>query len=201
MNYFKYTDKEISYLTNCDERLAQAIKVIGKINREVTPDLFTALIKSIIGQQISTKAANTVWERLLNLINDITPINIDNASLEDVKNCGLSYRKATYIKDIANIILNQQLDLNALVNASDDEIIKVLTSFKGIGKWTAEMLMIFSMERPNILSWDDLAIRRGIMMLYNFDSLSKEQFEIIRHRFSPYNSVASLYLWAIAGGD
>ena len=93
------------------------------------------------------------------------------------------------------------MDLNALKEMSDDEVISVLTSIKGIGIWTAEMLLIFSLQRRDVLSYLDLGIRRGIMRAYGFDELSREEFEKIRVKMSPYGSVASLYFWKLAGLD
>ena len=107
-------------------------------------------------------------------------------------------RKAKYIHQIACLVADGQLDLNALSHENDDTIAKTLKSLPGIGVWTAEMLMIFSMQRPDIVSWDDLAIRRGMMKLYGLDTLDKKTFMHYKQLYSPYGSVASLYLWAIS---
>jgi len=200
MSYFKYGNEALNHLCTCDDRMAKAINKIGFIKRETTPNLFVALIKSIVSQQISTKAAETVWGRLLKTLGKINPKNLALSNIEKIQSCGLSFRKTSYMKEIAAKILNNQFDLSKLTNLSDEEVIIQLSSLKGIGKWTAEMIMIFSMERLNIISWDDLAIRRGLMILYNLDNLSKEEFNMYQLRYSPYASVASLYLWAIAGG-
>jgi 3-methyladenine DNA glycosylase/8-oxoguanine DNA glycosylase len=110
----------------------------------------------------------------------------------------MSSRKATYIKNLAQNVLNGELNIDELYSLSDEEVIKILSAQNGIGIWTAEMLMIFSMERPNILSFGDLAIRRGICNLYHHKELTKTQFERYKKRYSPYGSVASLYLWALS---
>jgi len=107
-------------------------------------------------------------------------------------------RKAGYIKVIGEAVATGELDLAGLRNLSDDEVIARLQEFEGVGAWTAEMLLIFSMERPDVLSWNDLAIRRGMMNLYGKTMLDKEQFEVLRKRYSPYGSIASLYLWEIS---
>lgn len=198
MEIFNYGEKEINYLKKKDKKLSLAMDRIGKIERQVIPDLFTALINSIVGQQISSKAAATVWSRLVDLVGVVTPETIDEASVEDIQKCGMSLRKANYIKNIAVNIITKELDIEELYNLPDEEVIKKLSTQNGIGVWTAEMLMIFSMQRPNVLSFGDLAIRRGLCNLYHHKELKKEQFERYRKRYSPYCSVASLYLWALS---
>ena len=200
MGIFKYGQVELDYLKKKDKKLGAAIERIGMIEREVIPDLFSALINSIVGQQISAKAAITVWNRVQECIGVITPESINAASAESIQQCGLSNRKAIYIKGIGEAIMEGRLDLSELHELSDNEIIELLSSLNGIGKWTAEMLLIFSMERPNVVSWGDLAIQRGMMNLYGLKTLTKEQFAKYLKRYSPYGSVASLYLWALSKG-
>lgn len=201
MESFKYGSTEIDYLKKKDKKLAEAINRIGMIEREVTPDLFTALISSIVAQQISSKAADTVWNRLVSKLGSITPEIICNTSAEEIQQCGLTMKKAGYIKGIAEAVINGELKIEELDKLSNEEVIKCLSALNGIGVWTAEMLMIFSMQRADVLSYGDLAIRRGIMMLYHHKTLDKERFERYRKRYSPYGSVASLYLWAISAGQ
>lgn len=198
MTYFKYTDKEIECLKKNDKILGEAIDRIGRINRKIEPEIFSALISSIISQQISTKAAITVKDRLIELIGEINPENLNDKSIEDIQKCGMSLRKAGYIKGVAEASINGIIDFNNLHKLSDEEVIKELIKLKGVGEWTAEMLLIHSLSRPNILSYKDLAIRRGIMKLYGLVELSKEEFEIYRNRYTPYGTVASLYLWEIS---
>ncbi|MDF2948886.1 MAG: DNA-3-methyladenine glycosidase [Sedimentibacter sp.] len=198
MEIFKYGETEISYLKKKDKKLSEAIDRIGKIERRVIPDLFTALINSIIGQQISSRAADTVWNRLIDLVGEIKPETIVDMDINDIQKCGMTVRKASYIKDIAESVYSGELNINELYNLSDEDIIKKLSLLNGIGVWTAEMLMIFSMERPDIVSWGDLAIRRGMCNLYHHKELTKKQFDSYKKRYSPYGSVASLYLWALS---
>lgn len=198
MPFFEYGEKEIDYLKKKDKKLAAAIDKIGMIKREIIPDTFAALISSIIGQQISSKAADTVWGRLISLLQEVTPEKIAKADINDIQSCGMTLKKAEYIKGIAEAALSGQVDFNALHTMSDEEIIKMLSSLKGVGVWTAEMLLIFSLCRPNVVSYKDLAICRGMMMLYGLKELPKEKFERYRKRYSPYGTVASLYLWAIS---
>ncbi|NLJ66595.1 MAG: DNA-3-methyladenine glycosylase 2 family protein [Clostridiales bacterium] len=198
MCIFQYGQKEIDYLKERDKVLGRAIDEVGIIRRPVIPDLFTALIRNIVGQQISSKAANTVWNRVLNRYSPITPETIMAITTEEIQKCGMSNRKANYIKGIAEAVVQGKLNLLELKHLPDDEVIKRLSSLPGIGVWTAEMLMIFSMQRPDVVSWGDLAIRRGMMTLYGLKDLTREQFHEYRKRYSPYGSVASLYLWVIS---
>lgn len=198
MQIFEYGQNEIAYLKSRDKKLGAAIDKIGMIQREITPDPFTALISSVVGQQISNKAAKTVWNRLLLLLGSIAPESIAQSDLLEIKGCGMSERKAGYIKGIADAAMSGEVDFNTLHTLTDDEIIKKLSSLYGVGVWTAEMLLIFSFCRPNVLSFKDLAICRGMMNLYGLKELPKEKFEIYRKRYSPYGSVASLYLWALS---
>jgi len=198
MHIFEYGQKEIDYLRKKDKKLGAAIDRIGMIKREVTPDTFAALVSSIVSQQISSKAADTVWNRLGLLLGTITPESIAKAEISEIQACGMSARKAGYIKGAAEAALSGQVDFNALHTLSDEEIIKKLSSLRGVGVWTAEMLLIFSLCRPDVVSFKDLAICRGMMNLYGIKELSREKFERYRKRYSPYGSVASLYLWALS---
>ena len=197
---FQYGEKEITYLKKADKALGAAIEQIGFIERPVVPDLFASLIRSIIAQQISAKAAETISKRMLEQFLDITPERINSASIEEVQQLGMSMRKAGYIKDVAAKIHSGEFNIEALSSKSDEDVCRQLSSLNGIGVWTAEMLMIFTMQRPDILSWDDLAIQRGLRMLYRHRKITKELYQKYKHRYSPYATVASLYLWAIAGG-
>jgi DNA-3-methyladenine glycosylase II len=195
---FEYGQKEMDYLKSVDPLLGEAIDRIGKIDRVIIPDLFPALIYAIIGQQISLKAARTLWLRMQERFVDITPEHIAELSIEDIQQCGMQSKKAGYIKGIAEVVAKGEFDLNHLYDMPDQEVIKSLSSLSGIGVWTAEMLLLNSMERPNIISYGDIAIRRGIMNLYGLSELPKEEFAIYKNRYSPYASVASIYLWRIS---
>lgn len=194
--FFQYSEKEIDHLSKKDKKLAQIIQQIGRIERAVTPDVFEALIESIISQQISTKAAATVSMRFKALLNnEMSPEKIAKINHFDIQQCGMTLKKASYIKIIADAVLCGKLSLDKFSEMQDEEIIDQLVALPGIGIWTAEMLMIFSLQRPNILSYDDLIIRRAITHLYNLKELTREQFDRYKKRYSPYASVASLYLW------
>ena len=196
--YFKYGKKETEWLKSRDPVLGAAIDRIGPIRRVITPDLFTALIHSIVGQQISSKAQATVWGRIEERFKPLTPKTINSLSPEELQACGISMRKTQYIQGIAESVLDGSLNLAQLHDLSDEEVCKRLVQIKGIGIWTAEMLMIFSMQRKDILSWGDLAIQRGLRILYRHRKITPKLFDKYRKRYSPYATVASLYLWAIA---
>lgn len=199
-NIFLYGEKEIDYLKRVDPALGTIIDKIGPIERPVIPDLFTALVHSIVGQQISSKAMVTVWRRFEERFPEITPTTLDKASVEEIQQIGMSMRKATYIKEAASKVILGELNIDELYTLSEEEVIEKLTALHGIGVWTAEMIMIFCMQRPNIMSYGDFAIRKGLRILYQLEKLDKEQFNNYKRRYSPYASVASLYIWAVASG-
>lgn len=195
---FEYGDKEMNYLKSVDPLLGNVIDRMGKIERIIIPDLFPALLYAVIGQQISLKAARTIWARFQERFEIITPEHISNIPLEEIRLCGMQASKAGYIKGIAETIYRGDFDLNSLYELPDNEVIKKLCSLNGIGAWTAEQLLLNSMERLDIISYGDIAIRRGIMKLYNISELNKQQFNEYKNRYSPYGSVASIYLWRVS---
>lgn len=196
--FFAYGKTETDYLTEHDPILGAAIARIGHIDREVIPNLFTALVNSIAGQQISGKALSTVWARLCERLGEITPEAILAAGEENLRACGMSGRKAGYMLAAAQAVKDGIIHIHSLVDKSDEEIIKTLTALPGVGRWTAEMLLIFSLERPDVLAFDDFGIRKGLCLLYGLEELTRAQFAEYRARYSPYATVAGLYLWEIA---
>lgn len=200
MEYFIYGGKEINHLKARDPVLCQAIERIGMIKREVHTELFAALVNSIVGQQISTKAQVTVWNRMKEGLLEVTPQKVGQCTKEELQSFGISFRKAEYIKTAAERVLNGSLDLQGLSEAEDEQVKQELTKLPGVGVWTAEMLMTFSMQRPDIVSYSDLAIQRGMRMLYHHRAITPKLFQKYARRYSPCGTVASLYLWAVAGG-
>lgn len=198
MTYFSYSAVETDYLSARDPALGAAMARMGHIDRAVIPDLFAALLNSIAGQQISGKALATVWARLCARLGEVTPDSVLAAGEDGLRACGLSGRKAGYMLAAARAVADGTLDIHRLVDKTDAEIIKTLVALPGVGRWTAEMLLIFSLQRPDVLAFDDLGIRKGLCRLYGWDEVTREQFEDCRARFSPYGTVASLYLWALA---
>ena len=198
--YFQYTTKETDYLSQKDKRLGEAIQKVGPIQREVDTDLFSSVVHHIIVQQISTKAQATIWQRMQEALGSVDAEHILAAGVPQLQKLGMTFRKAEYITDFAQKVQNGKFDLEEIWQKPDEEIIRELSSLKGIGVWTAEMILLFCMQRPDVFSYDDLAIQRGLRMLYHHRKIDRKLFAKYRRRFSPYCSVASLYLWAIAGG-
>ena len=197
---FLYGERETSYLAARDSRLGRAIERIGPICREVDADLFSAVVHHIVGQQISTKAQATIWKRMRDEFGVVDAAAVLGAGVEKLQSFGMTFRKAEYITDFARKIESGEFDLEGIRQRPDDEAIRELSGLKGVGVWTAEMILLFCMQRPDVLSYDDLAIQRGLRMLYHHRKIDRRLFEKYRRRYSPYGSVASLYLWAIAGG-
>lgn len=198
--YFQYGEKEINYLKRKDKRLAEVIDAIGHIERRLDANLFASVVRHIVGQQISSKAQATIWARMEAQLAPLSPQTINAASVEQVQSLGMSLRKAEYIKDFARKVVSGEFNLQAVEQMTDEEAITALSSLKGIGRWTAEMILLFCLQRPDILSFDDLAIQRGLRMLYHHRKITRELFAKYQKRYSPYGSTAALYLWAIAGG-
>ena len=198
--YFTYGETELSYLRQTDKRLGEVIDRVGPVRRAVDTDLFSAVVHHIVGQQISTKAQATIWNRLREAFGALTPQAILDTGVPALQAFGMSFRKAEYITDFAAKVDSGTFDLEAVWHMPDPQAIQALCSLKGIGLWTAEMILLFCMERPDVFSYDDLAIQRGLRMVYRHRQIDRPRFERYRRRFSPCGSVASLYLWAVAGG-
>lgn len=198
--YFTYGTTEIECLKKRDKKLAEVIDTLGHIYRETDSDLFSSVVHHIVGQQISTKAQATIWKRMQENLGEVNAESILNAGEEKLQSFGISFRKAEYIMDFANKVHTGEFDLQKIYQMPDEEAIKELSGLKGIGVWTAEMILLFCLQRPNIFSYDDLAIQRGLRMVYHHRRVDKKLFEKYRRRYSPYCSVASLYLWAVSGG-
>lgn len=198
--YFTYGEKEISYLKSKDKKLAEVIDRVGYLEREMETDLFSAVVHNIVGQQISMAAQETIWKRLLGLLSEVNADTILAISREELQSIGVSFRKADYILDFAGKVKSGEFDIDALHEMEDEDVIKALTSLKGIGVWTAEMIMIFCMGRTDVVSYGDLGVQRGMRMLYRHRNIDKEKFRKYCKRYSPYGTVASFYLWAVSGG-
>ncbi len=200
MACFAYGETELAYLRSRDERLAWAIDAIGPVRREVDDDLFSSVAHQIVGQQISTKALATIWARMRGRLGTVDAAHVLAAGRDGLQSAGISYRKADYLIDFAERVEGGEIDLEAVATLPDEQAISALASLRGVGRWTAEMILLFCLERPDVLSYDDLAIQRGMRMLYHHRRITPQLFARYRRRYSPYGSVASLYLWEIAGG-
>lgn len=169
----------------------------GELTLSKSNDFFVDLSRSIVGQQLSAKVARVIWERIRSLFNnDITPLNFLNMKNEPFRAVGLSASKTQYIKNLSKAIIDGALKLDNLQIYDDEEVVKKLTTIKGIGRWTAEMFLIFSLARPDVFSFGDAGLYRAIKTLYGDNQdLTKEQIQKISDKWKPWRSYASLYLW------
>ena len=161
-------------------------------------DLFQDLIESIINQQLSGKAAATIFGRFKNLFKTKTfplPQEILKISDEKIRGCGISYPKIKYIKGICQAIVDKSLDIKKISVLSDEEVIIELTKLKGVGRWTAEMILIFSLRRPDVFSIGDLGLRNAVSLRYKIKREDIKKIEKISQSWSPYRSLAARLLW------
>lgn len=193
-------EEALPYLSRKDARMAAAIEEIGEMMRTGVDDVFIALVQSIIGQQITLRAADTVWMRLQSLVSRVTPESVVGLGTTALTHCGMSRRKAEYIYDAAKAITAGQMNLDALHTMDDESVIRELTKLRGVGRWTAEMLLLFAFQRQDVMSYDDYGLRSGLCKLYHHQDMPRQRFERYHRRYHPYGSAASLVLWAIAGG-
>ncbi|BFH14220.1 DNA-3-methyladenine glycosylase 2 family protein [Paenibacillus melissococcoides] len=178
--HFDYGEREINYLRCADAALGAAMARLGRVERVIMPDPFAALVHAIVGQLVSVKAANTVWERMQERLGEISPRNLAAQPAERIQGCGMPMTKAERIQEIARLVANGEFDLQELRRLSDAEATTRLMTLPGVGKWTSEMLLIHALERPDVVSWGDIAIRRGMMALYGLDAMTKAQFDRYR---------------------
>lgn len=195
---FKPSSSDIAALCRQAPEFCEMAKSARLGSFECTGDLFSGLVQSVTGQQLCTSAADAIYARVLELFGgDITAEALINADTGQLRACGLSCRKIEYLRGIAEAQLTGGLDFAGLSSQSDAEIISELTQLKGVGEWTAEMLLIFTLGRPDVVSFKDLGIRKGMMLLYGLDELTQTAFDAYRRRYSPYGTIASLLLWRI----
>ena len=173
--YFRYGEKETDYLKSRDKRLSQIIDRIGPIRRLVDGNLFSSAARHIVGQQISTKAQATIWKRMRDEFGVVDAAAVLGAGVEKLQSFGMTFRKAEYITDFARKIESGEFDLEGIWQRPDDEAIRELSGLKGVGVWTAEMILLFCMQRPDVFSYDDLAIQRGLRMVYHHRKIDKSE--------------------------
>lgn len=173
------------------------ITSIGDIEVSLRADYLSSIVRSIIGQQISVAAASAIYERLEELLGGkVTSEKLLAKSHEQLKSVGLTNRKVDYVKDLAGKIMTNELDLENISQYTDDEIMNQLINVKGIGKWTAEMFLILTLGREDILAIDDVGIQRAVKWLYEVDKSERRNILIEKSPlWKPYRSVVSFYLW------
>jgi DNA-3-methyladenine glycosylase II len=192
------SDKKALGVLKKDPILAQLIKKVPPFERTWGKDYFSDLCESIVSQQLSVKAADTIWGRLKKLLpgEKVTPDGIRTLDTEKMRSAGISYQKISYIKDLAEKTLESGIVFEQFEIMTDEEIIQELIKVKGIGRWTAEMFLMFSMGRPDVFSYGDLGIRKAIQRWYEFkEEPTKEEAEKISEKWKPYRSFACRYLW------
>ena len=195
MNKIIVDNKDLLALKTLDPVLSKYIEKSEKPNRYYAESFFNCVVTTIIGQLISTKSAATIYKRLEDIL---IVVNVDNflaTPQADIIACGIYKKKYDQIHNIAKNLKSGILDFHELALKSDEEIIKVLTGYPGIGLWSAEMIMIFGLRHPDILAFGDFGVRSGIKKVYVLETLSKKQFLEIKQRLSPYGTLASLYFW------
>jgi len=190
-------DKALAHFKKRDPILYKAS--IAVEFQEINPatNHFLKLVRSIIGQQLSVKAASTIFSRFEKLFpkGKITPESILKMDKEKIRSCGVSYSKIEYIKDLSQKVMDKHLDLVNIDTLDNEKVIERLTMVKGIGPWSAEMFLMFSLTRPDVFSTGDLGLKNAIKKLYKIDEISNEDLITISAKWSPYRTYACMILW------
>jgi 3-methyladenine DNA glycosylase/8-oxoguanine DNA glycosylase len=179
---------------------AARLHKIADIRR--SSDVFGDLVHAIVNQQLSGKAADTIYVRLETIVGAITPRTIASLSIPMLRKCGLSEAKTKSIKELAKTVVDKKLDLANIHLHEDEKIVELLTAQKGIGPWTAEMILMFSLGRQDIFSKGDLGLKKGIMRLYGLRKMPSDRtMDRLAKAWSPYRTYAALVLWRVADGE
>lgn len=192
----KYWPKARRHLKNSDPAMARIISFLGKEALRPREDAFFSLSRAIIGQQISVKAAESIWNRMESALGGVSAVSIDRVSAEALRECGVTRQKSGYLVSLAEHFLAGEMNIAAWHGWPDDDVIGQLTKVKGIGKWTAEMFMIFHMLRPDVLPVGDIGIQRAMGNIYlDGERPTPEQMVEIAEPWRPWRSAAVWYLW------
>ena len=191
-----FWEKAKKELISKDKKLGKIITSYPKDFLFSKSDPFYTLARSIVGQQISVRAAQAVWDRFEKKIKKVTPQNTLKLHFMSLKACGLSRQKISYLRSLSAGFINKQINPVKWKNYSDEEIISELTKIKGIGRWTAEMYLIFNLCRPDVFPVDDLGVIKGICNCYNLKyPINKKKAIKLSQNWKPYRSVATWYFW------
>ncbi|MBK6956971.1 MAG: DNA-3-methyladenine glycosylase 2 family protein [Nitrosomonas sp.] len=191
-----YWTQAIQELAACDKVMQQLIRQFEDATLTSRGCAFTTLARSIVGQQISVKAAESVWQKVIRAIPDMTPHTIAEAEQDLLRACGLSARKITYLQDLSRHFTEGSLNETTWTDRDDETIIKQLTEVKGIGRWTAEMFLIFHLQRPDVLPLDDIGLQRAMSLHYlDKQPIDKKTMLELAKPWQPWRSVATWYLW------
>jgi len=191
-------DKKAIKFLKKDPKFAKIIMQVGNYNVKITKNRYQSLVEAIISQQLSSSAANSIIKKFRKLYKSKFPKPRDVIKTSDSKlrTTGLSKMKIVYIKELSKKIESKELNMRKISTQSDEQVIEVLTDVKGIGRWTAEMFLIFSLGRLDILPVGDLGLKKGIQSMYSLKELpEKEQIEQLAESWKPYRTVATWYLW------
>jgi DNA-3-methyladenine glycosylase II len=192
----EYWAEACKHLVKKDRVMKRLIPQFGEASLQSRGDAFVTLARSIVGQQVSVKAAQTVWDRFVKLPRKITPANVLKLKVDDMRAAGLSARKVEYIVDLALHFDNGALHVKKWSEMTDDAIIEELVAIRGIGRWTAEMFLIFHLMRPNVLPLDDVGLINGISHNYfSGEAVSRSEAREVAAAWAPYCSVATWYIW------
>lgn len=188
----------IRHLRKRDPILGEVIRSVGAFTLKPRKQGYEILVRSILSQQISTSAASTIRNRLQDLLpgRRIVPQSLDSLSDEQLQRVGISTQKRTYLRDLTRCTLDGSISFKRIRKASDEEAIEELIQVKGIGRWTAQMYLIFSLGRLDVFAPDDLGLRNAVDRLYDIpDQASRKHYDELAMNWSPYRSIASWYLW------
>ena len=192
----EYWAEACKHLMKKDRVMKRLIPQFGEASLQSRGDAFVTLARSIVGQQVSVKAAQTVWDRFAKLPRKITPANVLKLKVDDMRAAGLSARKVEYIVDLALHFDNGALHVKKWSEMTDDAIIEELVAIRGIGRWTAEMFLMFHLMRPNVLPLDDVGLINGISHNYfSGEAVSRSEAREVAAAWAPYCSVATWYIW------
>jgi DNA-3-methyladenine glycosylase II len=192
----EYWEEACRHLARKDRVMKRLIPQFGDACLQSRGDAFTTLARSIVGQQISVKAAQTVWDRFAKLPRRMSAGNVLKLKVDDMQAAGLSARKIEYLVDLALHFDSGAVHADAWKDMTDDEIIAELVGIRGIGRWTAEMFLIFHLMRPNVLPLDDIGLINGISRNYfSGDPVSRSDAREVAAAWVPYCSVATWYIW------
>jgi DNA-3-methyladenine glycosylase II len=192
----EYWGEACKHLMKKDRVMKRLIPQFGEASLQSRGDAFVTLARSIVGQQVSVKAAQTVWDRFAKLPRKITPANVLKLKVDDMRAAGLSARKVEYIVDLALHFDNGALHVKKWSEMTDDAIIEELVAIRGIGRWTAEMFLMFHLMRPNVLPLDDVGLINGISHNYfSGEAVSRSEAREVAAAWAPYCSVATWYIW------
>ena len=196
----EYWDDACRHLSRRDRVMKKLIPQFGEARLQSRGDAFTTLARSIVGQQISVKAAQSVWERFAALLGGpshrLAPAEVLALSTETLRGAGLSARKAEYLVDLAQHFESGQVHVRQWQQMDDEAIIEELVAIRGIGRWTAEMFLIFHLMRPNVLPLDDVGLIKGISLHYfSGEPVSRAEARELGDAWAPFRSVATWYLW------